>query len=322
MASSAAKESTLPLAASATPKNEEDTHKKRRFHKVLAYVPTEIRLSIPPILSKLGIYFGVYLSLGTAIFYCLEDEIKGKKTNDLIDSLYLCVQTMTTVGYGDLDPDSFLAKTVCSVFATVGMYLVGVVVKLAASYLVEKQEDMLIRALHLSQKIGPVDALKQIETTKISYKKCYISAAVMLAHMFIGIFMLMGIEKMDFLDAVYCTSTTMTTVGYGDESFSTALGRLFGIAWISSGTTSLGQLLLYLAEAYVEGQQIEVVKLVLSRRITNIDLEAADHIGNKEKLTGATDSILQKLKEMGKISQDDIALASKEFQDVPPSQKN
>lgn len=309
MAGNAAKESMLPLAASATPRTEENAPKKGRFHEFLSL--EKFKWSNIPAMSKLGIYFSVYLSIGTTIFYCLEDQIKGKKTNDLVDSLYLCVVTMTTVGYGDLVPNGFTSKISASAFATIGMCLVGIVVKIAASFLVEKQEKMLMDALHLANKVGPVDALKQIESTKISYLKLIISGGVMLGHFLIGIFMLVGIEDMDSMDAVYCSLTTMTTVGYGDTSFSTSLGRLFGIFWISTGTSTLGQLLLYFAEVYTEAQQKEVVKKVLSKRITDMDMEAANH---DKKPIGTADYLIQKLKEMGKISEDDINLAAKDVE--------
>lgn len=318
MAGNAAKESMLPLATSAaTTQTEGDAPKKGRLYdfltleKLLSKKTLEkFRWSNIPDMAKLGIYFGVYLSIGTTVFYSLEDQIKGKKTNDLVDSLYLCVVTMTTVGYGDLVPNGFSSKILATAFATVGMCLVGIVVKIAASFLVEKQEKMLMNALHLANKIGPVDALKQIESTKISYWKLIISAGVMFGHFLIGIFMLIGIEGMDTMDAVYCSLTTMTTVGYGDESFSTSFGRLFGIFWISTGTSTLGQLLLYFAEVYTEAQQKEVVKMVLSKRITDMDMEAAEHVDDEKKRLGTADYL--------KISEDDMNLAAKEFQDAKP----
>ncbi|XP_022717886.1 two-pore potassium channel 1-like [Durio zibethinus] len=323
MASNAAKQAKLPMAAeSETLTNDENAPKKKSFlsYKTTSVAancapPRTIRTDFPDLI-RLGIYFGIYLSVGTTSFYALRDHIRGKKTNDFIDSLYLCVVTMTTVGYGDLVPHSFLSQLICSVFITVGMCLFGIVVKIAANYLVMKQQMVLINALHMAQKIGPMEALKEIESLKIDYTKCLISLIAMAVHFVIGIFILVTVEGMDFTDAVYCVCTTMTTVGFGDESFSTESGRMFGIIWISTGTSCLGQLFLYIAEIYTDIETRKLIKWVISNKIiAKKDLEAADHVED-DKVYGAADFILYKLKEMGKIKQEDISFAMKDIDDV------
>ncbi|XWS09680.1 hypothetical protein CRYUN_Cryun39dG0009700 [Craigia yunnanensis] len=322
MASNAAKKAKLLMAAgSLTLTNDENAPKKRSFQSCKTTVaancapPSTIRSDLPD-LKWLGIYFGIYMSLGTTSFYALRNHIRGKKTDDFIDSLYLCVVTMTTVGYGDLVPHSFLSQLICTVFVTVGMCLFGIVVKIAANYLVVKQQMVLVNALHMARKIGPMEALNEIESLKIDYIKCLISLIAMGVHFVIGIFVLVTVEKMDFTDAVYCACTTMTTVGFGDESFSSEFGRMFGIVWISTGTSSLGQLFLYIAEVYTDIETRKLVKWVItSNIIAKKDLEAADNVED-DKVYGAADFILYKLKEIGKIKQEDISVAMKDIDDV------
>ncbi|XVE96659.1 hypothetical protein REPUB_Repub02eG0241700 [Reevesia pubescens] len=287
MASNAAKQARLPMAAagSQTLPNDDNYPKKTSFQSckttsVAANCapPRSIRTDFPD-LMRLGIYFGIYLSVGTISFYALKDHIRGHKTNDLIDSLYMCVVTMTTVGYGDLVPHSFLSQVICCVFITVGMCLFGIVVKIAANYLVVKQQMVMVNALQMARKIGPMEALKEIETLKIDYTKCIISLIAMAVHFVIGIFVLVTVEGMDFTDAIYCVCSTMTTVGFGDESFSSEFGRMFGVLWISTGTSCLGQLFLYIAEIYTDIETRKLVKWVItSNIIAKKDLEAAKNV--------------------------------------------
>lgn len=270
------------MAAADSPSltNEEDSVKNCKATSVAANCapPSTIRTDFPDI-QKLGTYIGIYIGVGTICFWALKNHIRGHKTNDLIDALYMCVVTMTTVGYGDLVPHSILSQLICTVFITVGMCLFGIVVKIAANYLVVKQQMVLTNALHMARKIGPMEALDEIENLKIDYTKCLISLIAMAAHFVIGVFVLVTIEGMDFSDAVYCACSTMTTVGFGDESFSSVFGRMFGIIWISTGTSCLGQLFLYIAEVYTDIETKKLVKWVITSKIVaKKNLQSAENV--------------------------------------------
>ncbi|CAN1290416.1 Two-pore potassium channel 1 [Linum perenne] len=129
------------------------------------------------------------------------------------------------------------------------MALVAFIMSKAADYLVEKQEVLLVKAMHLRDKAGPSEILKEIETNK---------------------------EGLGLVDSFYCICSTITTLGYGDKSFSTSGGRLFAVIWIVVSTIGLAQLFLYIAEVFTESRQRALVRWVLTRKMTTVDLEAAD----------------------------------------------
>ncbi|KAK8261030.1 hypothetical protein V6Z12_D13G159600 [Gossypium hirsutum] len=277
MAANAAKQTKLPMAATDSPNltNDENGPKKTTFQSSKATsVATNCapRTNLPD-LKWLGLYYVIYI---------------------------------------DLVPHDFLSQLVCTGFITVGMLLFGIVVKLAAKYLVFKQQKVLINALHTARKMGPMEALNEIESIEIDYTKCIISLIAMAVHFVIGIFVLVTVEGMEIEDAVYCASTTMTTVGFGDESFSSEFGRMFGVLWIFTGTSCLGQLFLYVAEVYTDIEAKKLVKWVIASNIIDkTDFEAADNL-EKGKVHGAADFILYKLKEMRKIKKEDISCAMKD----------
>lgn len=221
------------------------------------------------------ILFSVYLGVGTSCFFFTMNQIDGKKTHGFVDAMYLCVVTMTTVGYGDLVPHSVLAKLIASVYVFFGMAMVGIILSKAADYIVEKQEVLLVRAINIRGKLGSTQILKEVENHKVEYKLLS-AVAILLVLIVVGTAFLCLIENFEVVDAFYCVCSTMTTLGYGDESFSTTTGRLFAVFWILSSTLCLAQFFCYLTELYTELRQKLLVKRVLTRNMTSSDLESAD----------------------------------------------
>lgn len=254
------------------------------------------------------LWLTAYLGVGTLCFLLTSNQITGIKTNGFLDAIYFCVVTMTTVGYGDLVPNSKLAKLLACVYVFTGMALVGIILSKAADYIVEKQEMFFVRTLWKGQKgenFGPEEISKELETNKAKYK-FMLAASVFLTLIIVGTIFLYFVENLDFVDALYCVCSTVTTLGYGDKSFSTTIGRAFAVFWILSSTICLAQCFAYLAEFYTEERQKSLAKMVLSRKLSLFDLEAADLDGDHS--VSAEEFVLYKLKELGKIRQEDISV--------------
>lgn len=228
-----------------------------------------------PNLRQVITLLALYLAIGTLCFYLVRDQISGHKTNAVLDAVYFCIVTMTTVGYGDLVPNSSASRLLACAFVFSGMVLVGHLLSRAADYLVEKQETLLVRAFHLRQSFGPTDILKELHTNKLRYK-CYATCLVLVVLFLVGTIFLVIVEKLPVIEALYCVCSTVTTLGYGDKSFNSETGRLFAVFWILTSTICLAQFFLYVAELNTENKQRALVNWVLTRRITNNDLEAAD----------------------------------------------
>eukprot|EP00262_Sarcandra_glabra_P006138 TRINITY_DN18244_c0_g1_i2.p1 TRINITY_DN18244_c0_g1~~TRINITY_DN18244_c0_g1_i2.p1 ORF type:complete len:189 (-),score=28.71 TRINITY_DN18244_c0_g1_i2:191-757(-) len=158
---------------------------------------------------------------------------------------------------------------------------------------------------------GQIEIMKEVEANRVKYK-LITTATLLLVLIITGTAFLSVIEKLDVVDAFYCVCSTITTLGYGDKSFSTKGGRVFAVFWILTSTICVAQFFLYLAELFTERRQQSLAKWVLTRRMTPVDLEAADI--DDDGVVRSADFIIFKLKEMGKISQEDIALVMEEFE--------
>ncbi|XP_058080983.1 two-pore potassium channel 1-like [Magnolia sinica] len=272
---------------------------------------------VHPAFIQVIVLLAVYLGIGTTCFCLVKNQIKGKKTNGILDAVYFCIVTMTTVGYGDLVPNSVTTKLLACAFVFTGMALVGLILSKSADYLVEKQEMLLVKALHIHQHVGMTDIMKEIETKRVRYKFLMVTVLLVLL-IIVGTVFLSTIEGLNLVDSFYCVCSTITTLGYGDKSFSSEGGRIFAIFWILTSTICVAQFFLYLAELNTEHRQQALVKFVLTRRMTTLDLEAADL--DDDGVVSSAEFIIYKLKEMGKISQEDITLVMEEFEDLDVDQ--
>lgn len=218
---------------------------------------------------------------------------------------------MTSVGYGDLYPGSNATILLACLFVLLGMLLIGLVLSKAADLLVEKQETLLAKALHTHQTVGTAATIKQMESHK-ERNKCIILVVLLVVLMGAGTTVLVAVEDLDFVHAFYCVVGTITSLGYIDKCFSTKGGRVFALFWILSGCIYLGQLLFSFAVLHTHSRQRKLVKWALKRKTTPADLEAADL--DDDGVVVAAEFILYKLKEMGKISQEDMAPIMEEFE--------
>ncbi|KAL5066388.1 hypothetical protein RYX36_028125 [Vicia faba] len=269
------------------------------LHPQSIYETQEAELNFKPVLF----YLAAYLGTGTLCFFLASYQIQGIKTYGFLDALYFCVVTMTTVGYGDLVPNSTIAKLLACLYVFTGMALGGLILSKAADYIVEKQEVYLVKAICKAEKLGLEEVSKELVTKKSKYK-FLLSISTFVVLMITGTVFLYFVEKLDFVDAFYCVCSTVTTLGYGDKSFSTPIGRTFAVFWILSSTICLAQCFAYLADFYTEDRQRSLAKMVLTRKFSPRDLEAADLDG--DKAVSAAEFVLYKLKEMGKINQEDV----------------
>jgi len=269
----------------------------------------ELFKDIRPSFRLVGLLF-VYLLVGVIIFYLFMDQISGDRTNRVLDAMYFVVVTMTSVGYGDLVPNSDTTKLLACAFVFIGMAIIALFISKAADYLVEKQEVVFFKALHMNMKGSKAKMLRAMETNRIKYK--FYTVALLLAMVVAaGTLFLWKVEKLSIVDSFYSVCATITTLGYVHKSFSSQLGRVFAIFWIIMSTILMAQFLMCLAELYTERRQKMLAKWVLNRRITTMDLEAADLDGDRQ--VGAAEFVLYKLKELGKISQEDLSSFLEEF---------
>ena len=69
---------------------------------------------------------GLVILVGTIVMYNIESKVPNTQIKTYLDSLWWCVATVTTVGYGDIVPVSNLGRIVAIFYMFFGISMVSV----------------------------------------------------------------------------------------------------------------------------------------------------------------------------------------------------
>ena len=77
--------------------------------------------------------------VGTFVMYAIESNVPNTKIKTLGDSLWWVVETITTVGYGDIVPISSLGRTVALVFMFGGILTITTIMSVVSTGFYKKR---------------------------------------------------------------------------------------------------------------------------------------------------------------------------------------
>lgn len=69
---------------------------------------------------------GLIIMLGTIVMYNVESQVPNSKIKTLLDALWWCVATVTTVGYGDIVPVSNIGRVVALFYMFFGISMIAI----------------------------------------------------------------------------------------------------------------------------------------------------------------------------------------------------
>lgn len=217
----------------------------------------------------------MYLSLGVVIYSLSRDDFKGNETHPVVDALYFCIVTMCTIGYGDITPNSLATKLFSIMFVLVGFGFIDILLTGMVSYMLDLQENYLLRTIKKGS-----DARSYIVDVKKGRMRIRMKVALALGVVVVcigvGVAVMHFVEGLDWLDSLYLSVMSVTTVGYGDRAFHSLGGRVFASVWLLVSTLAVARAFLYLAEARMDRRQRRMAKWVLDQHMTVAQFLAAD----------------------------------------------
>lgn len=294
-------------------------------------VMRDLKPKIPPvpkpqsessiIIRQAVFLLSIYLLLGVAIYSFNRDEFSGIETHPVVDALYFCIVTMCTIGYGDIAPLTPATKIFACVFVLVGFGFIDILLSGVVNYVIDLQENMILAGIEMEKSGEGFSArnyIVDVDKGRMRIRlKVGLALGVVVLCIGIGTLMLYFVENLDWIDSVYLSVMSVTTVGYGDRAFKTLPGRLFAGIWLLISTLAVARAFLYLAEARVDKRHRRIAKWVLHRDITIEDLLAADI--NNNGFISKSEYVIYKLKEMGKIGEKDILQICNQFSKLDPN---
>ncbi|PON74039.1 Two pore domain potassium channel [Trema orientale] len=222
----------------------------------------------------------VYLSFGVLIYSFNRDDFVANETHPVVDALYFCIVTMCTIGYGDITPNSTATKLFSVLFVLVGFGFIDILLTGMVGYVLDLQENYLLRNVK-----GVGEKKKENKRSYIiDWKKgrmrirmkVALALGVVVLCIGIGVGVMHFVEKLGWLDSIYLSVMSVTTVGYGDRAFKSMTGRIFASIWLLVSTLAVARAFLYLAEARVDKRHRNMAKWILGQDMTVAEFLAAD----------------------------------------------
>ena len=196
--------------------------------------------------------------------------IRYSGVGKIVTALYIITQVITTVGYGDeVEMNTNAQKIFMSIYVLFGIAVVAEVISIigqkAHERMQEQQMENLQKAINADEKkasqptISPeLQGLIQASTILLamigfgtvfygSYESCTCGYGKMNSA---GYGLVEGCKQNDcaatggfvktFVDSLYMSCITLTSVGFGDQTPLTQVGRFVSIFWMLGGVLAVG----------------------------------------------------------------------------------
>lgn len=238
------------------------------------------------------VIFG-YIALGV-IFYTQVEEWS------FVDALYFTITTLTTVGYGDVVPKDDSGKLFTAFFILLGLCLIGSALGIVSGFLMD-----------MAEKVVPDDGDDSNDWSPATIAALE-GAGSLLFFMALGSIFLCLHEDHSFIDSIYGSVATISTVGLGDISVKTERGRALAVPFILFSVIIVSNALSGIVGVFLEARRKNIEARLLAKRLTMSQL--LTHAGD-DGMLNMEEFVLLKLQSLGKFDQEDIASCKKTFQE-------
>jgi len=107
---------------------------------------------------------GLVILVGTIVEYNIESKVPNTQIKSYLDSLWWCVSTVTTVGYGDIVPVSNLGRIVAMFYMFFGISMISVLFFVITNTVYKRRYDK----VEIEKREQQLDQLKNELMSRLS----------------------------------------------------------------------------------------------------------------------------------------------------------
>mmetsp|Transcript_52198 Transcript_52198/g.151968 ORF Transcript_52198/g.151968 Transcript_52198/m.151968 type:complete len:401 (-) Transcript_52198:63-1265(-) len=228
-------------------------------------------------------WLGSVLFLFTNILKFQSSHWTGYRPLTLVEAVYLMSQIVTTVGYGDITPAFPRGQVWVAFNVILGLCLYGSIVMEVVEIVLERVRKAMARGSSGRQEGMPLkdwNAELQVNLAPLAESATSFAllatAGVLFWHLYPG-------EDKTWLQAMYMSVITLSTVGFGAFNATTEAGKVFGAFWMLFGVASLGALISSFIETMLHLKHAE------ARRRADLGAEFAKIVNQVSSTDGTID---------------------------------
>lgn len=269
----------------------------------------------------------IWLTIGMIVFTQLVHfSTSGGEVRCLtaIEAVYLCIQIITTVGYGDLTPSEPAGQVLLASFILFGVVLVGVVFTEGLKVVMRRGERAVVQGLHAKFSKNDEQMQASMDADELSQKKkrgmlpdsmtkCLAEMEDVIAKDLVSddtkemsralldfgfsmfpftIFLLGGTvffvyypgEDKTVWQAFYMSCVTLTSVGFGAVTPSTQGGKLFAAAWMLVGVGATAHMIICFGNWFLKRHREIQVGHLTGELLSEMDTDGDQSVDKVEFL--------------------------------------
>jgi len=183
-------------------------------------------------------------------------HFNGERPLTLVETIYLMAQVLTTVGHGDITPATPNGQVVVTLYVLFTIVLIADMVSAVVNLAISRTRDYTKKLTELSlerqakvathSQSPAKDLAADVELlhrgkAPLPWAKFCATWAIFLALVVIGVvfYHFFPGENMSWIDGIYMSVITLTTVGFGSVLPATEAGKVFGAFWMIFGVVAL-----------------------------------------------------------------------------------
>jgi len=204
------------------------------------------------------VWLGGTLFLFTNVLKFQSAHFDGTRPLTIVEAVYVLAQILTTVGYGDITPAYPRGQVWVGINVIVALCLYGSMISEVVGIIQNRVERAVAGGTSVSKEAhtplknwgeeheGRATAMKK----SMAFFALVASIGVLFWHFYPG-------ENKTWLQAIYMSIITLSTVGFGAFTATTEAGKVFGAFWMMVGVAGLGALITSFIEFMMKEKQFE-----------------------------------------------------------------